>query len=102
MSEWGTDFLLKLKPCKWRYKTVPLDDGKIHFGFIAQEVDEIASKDKYAFAVTDRQDMYGIRYHEFIGPIVKTIQEQELRIKQLEQELTQIKGVLDCRNNSKE
>lgn len=80
----GLDFIRKLKPCKWRYKS-PLDDGVEHFGFIAQEVDSVAPKEAYAFTGIDNQGLYFIRLYEFIGPIVKTLQELDRRITKLEQ-----------------
>lgn len=78
----GLDFILKLKPCKWRYKK-PLDDGVEHFGFIAQEVDELVSKDEYAFVKLEG-GVYKVVLGEFIGPIVKAIQELNSKVKELE------------------
>ena len=76
----GLEFIRNLKPCKWRYKP-PMDDGVEHFGFIAQEVDKLAPKEKYAFVVIDAVGIYGIRLLEFIGPIVKAIQELDEKIE---------------------
>ena len=81
----GLDFIRKLKPCKWRY-IKPLDDGVEHFGFIAQEVDEIASKDEYAFVVVE-EGTYKIVLGEFIGPIVKAVQELDIKISKLEEKI---------------
>ena len=90
--DFGLEFIKKLKPCKWRYKK-PLDDGVEHFGFIAQEVDALAPKEKYAFTLTmpDEDKTYMVRYHEFIGPLVKAVQELSEKVEELE---TQIKGDL--------
>ena len=83
----GLDFIRKLKPCKWRYKP-PLDDGVEHFGFIAQDVDEIAPKEKYAFVVGGQDnDLYGMHLGEFIGPLTKAIQELDAKVTELENEL---------------
>jgi len=79
----GLDFIRKLKPCKWRYKG-SLDDGVEHFGFIAQEVNSVAPKEKYGFVSTDTQGMYFIHLHQFIGPIVKALQEIDERLTKLE------------------
>jgi len=79
----GLEFIKQLKPCKWRYLP-PLDDGVEHFGFIAQEVDEIAPHDEFGFVVIGNDGIYGLRLTEFIGPIVKAIQELEERITKLE------------------
>ncbi len=80
---WGTEFIRKLKPCHWKYRDTPLNDGKIHFGFIAQDIDEIACKKDYGF-VGQKEGYLTINYHELIGPIVKTLQEYDERIKKLE------------------
>jgi hypothetical protein len=79
----GLDFVRKLKPCKWRYLS-PLDDGVEHFGFIAQEVDKLASHEEYGFVYIDADGIYGVRLTEFIGPLVKSIQELNERIDALE------------------
>jgi len=79
----GLDFIKKLNPCKWRYLP-PLDDGVEHFGFIAQEVDEIVSHEQYGFVVKGEDGMYRIRLTEFIGPLVKAIKELEQRVAELE------------------
>lgn len=81
----GLDFILRLKPCKWRYKR-PLDDGVEHFGFIAQEVNELASREQYGFVVINKGE-YGLVMTEFIGPIVKAIQELNDKIERLEEKM---------------
>lgn len=80
----GLDFIRKLKPCKWRYKGL-LDDGVDHFGFIAQEVDSLASHKDYAFVEIAPDGVYKIHPWEFIGPIVKAIQEIDRRVTRLEE-----------------
>jgi len=82
----GLDFIRKLKPCKWRY-IEPLDDGVEHFGFIAQDVDAIAPKEKYGFVVYGENEMLGLAMTEFIGPIVKAVQELDAKIIELEEKL---------------
>jgi len=82
----GLDFIKKLKPCKWRYRD-QLDDGVEHFGFIAQDVDKIAPHTDYGFVKTTPDGIYLINYAEFIGPIVKAMQEMEKRLTQVEGEL---------------
>ena len=79
----GLDFIKKLNPCKWRYLS-PLDDGVEHFGFIAQEVDELVPHDKYGVVVLRDDGTYVLRLTELVGPLVKAIQELEARVKELE------------------
>lgn len=51
----------------------------IHSGFVAQEVDEVAKKLNYDFDGVDKpantEDLYGLRYANFIVPLVKAVQE---------------------------
>jgi hypothetical protein len=75
----GLDFIRNLKPCQWRY-TGDLDDGVIHFGFIAQEVDPLAPSDQYAMVQKDSQGLFSLVLGEFIGPMVKAIQELDEKL----------------------
>lgn len=91
MNTFGLDFISKLKPCKWRY-TAPLDDGVEHFGFIAQEVDKLAPRTNYGFVVLQDNGYYGLNMTEFIGPMVKSIQELNHRVQDLEQQILTLKN----------
>src|SRR5574343_1398204 len=82
----GLDFIRKLKPCKWRY-TDKLDDGVEHFGFVAQDVNELADHQKYGFVVLMDNGYFGLSMTEFIGPIVKAIQELDEKLDQLKGDL---------------
>jgi hypothetical protein len=57
-------------------------------GFIAQEVDAAAKNIGFDFSGVDapdnENDMYGLRYAEFVVPLVKAVQELNLKISQLE------------------
>lgn len=83
--DFGLDFIRKLKPCSWRY-TGDLDDGVVHFGFIAQEVEYLASHNQYAFVQLGPDGIYRLVLGEFIGPMVKAIQEIDERLTRLEAE----------------
>ena len=71
-------FIMGLKPKSYRYKK---HDHLVHHGFIAQEVEKIASWD----VVSENDNGYkGIRYEEIIADLVTVIQDQERRITALE------------------
>lgn len=57
----------------------------IHSGFLAQEVETAANKVGYTFSGIDKpkneNDHYGLRYAEFVVPLVKGMQEQQSLIK---------------------
>jgi hypothetical protein len=74
-----------------------------HTGFIAQEVEKAAKELGFNFSGVDapknEKDIYGIRYAEFVVPLVKAMQEmnqenQEMMtlIKELRKEVEQLKN----------
>ncbi|MCF8238357.1 MAG: tail fiber domain-containing protein [Saprospiraceae bacterium] len=97
----GLDFILKLRPVTYHLdldaaariqgvsESEPSDhSGKEdirYTGFIAQEVELAAQQSQYDFSGVDKpqhaQDLYGIRYAEFVAPLVKAVQEQQKLIE---------------------
>jgi len=74
-------------------------------GFIAQEVEVAAREVGFDFSGVDspknEKDLYGLRYAEFVVPLVKAVQElseinrkQDDRIKNLENEIEHLKALL--------
>jgi len=67
-------------------------------GFIAQDVEEAARAVDYDFSGVDKpkneNDFYGLRYAEFVVPLVKGMQEQQQMIEELTNENKQIKDEL--------
>jgi hypothetical protein len=59
-------------------------------GFIAQEVEAAAKNIGFEFSGVDapknENDMYGLRYAEFVVPLVKAVQEQQQQIEELKAE----------------
>ena len=57
----------------------------VQTGFVAQEVEAIAKKMGFNFsgidAPTSDKDVYGLRYAEFVVPLVKAVQEQQVMIR---------------------
>ncbi len=82
--DFGLSFIRRLRPCHWRYKA-PLDDGRKHLGFIAQEVAKLDPDQEFNFVVPGQDGLLGLNLYEFIGPIVKAIQELDERITKLEE-----------------
>jgi len=56
-------------------------------GFLAQEVEDAAKEVGFDFSGVDKpknaDDLYGLRYAEFVVPLVKAVQEQQVIIDQL-------------------
>jgi hypothetical protein len=61
----------------------------VHSGFVAQEVEKAAKELDYEFSGVDRPknggDFYGLRYAEFVVPLVKAVQELDAKDQKLEE-----------------
>jgi len=118
----GLDFICQLRPV-----TYELDRGSVakflgggeesrkgaydttpQSGFIAQEVEAAVRKSGVAFsgidAPSNEKTPYGLRYGQFVVPLVKAVQEQnallraqEDRIKALETQLAELRSLLQNR-----
>ena len=112
----GLEFIMGLKPLTYTYdideqaawkernygeKDTAQWEGKYDIeqlrfsGFIAQDVEQLAKKVGYNFSGVDvpknDKDVYGIRYAEFVVPLVKAVQEQQQLIDKLLEEVKTLK-----------
>lgn len=109
----GLDFVMKLRPVTYNFDNEKLNDyintpdscrdressardhQFLHTGFIAQEVEAAAKECGFEFSGVDapknEYDYYGLRYAEFVVPLVKATQEQQVIIDGLKQENEQLK-----------
>ncbi len=100
----GLDFIKKLRPVTYyldidemsKYQKLPdslqikknktLKGNTLQTGFIAQEVEKAALESNYDFSGVDKpkseNDYYGLRYAEFVVPLVKSVQELEIIIEE--------------------
>lgn len=71
----------------------------VYTGFVAQEVEQAAKELNYRFSGVDvpknDKDFYGLRYAEFVVPLVKAVQELRAENKQVRQELDELKAAVD-------
>jgi trimeric autotransporter adhesin len=72
-----------------------------HTGFVAQEVEKAATELNYNFGGVDKpkndKDFYGLRYAEFVVPLVKAVQEldeKSQRVDALEKEVAELKAMV--------
>ncbi|MCE9508458.1 MAG: tail fiber domain-containing protein [Alphaproteobacteria bacterium] len=82
-SDLGLDFIEKLRPVSYFYKT---GDKPMSYGFIAQEVEK-ALGERAASMVTwqnDEMKTYELNYSEIISPLVKAVQEIVAKFHELE------------------
>lgn len=80
------------------------EKAKIRYtGFLAQEVEMAAQASGYDFSGIDTpkegHDAYGIRYAEFVVPLVKAIQEQQMIIEGQNQEIQAYQSALENLTN---
>jgi len=116
----GLDFIMKLRPVTYnldmdaiaKFNNTPdslrlfeaeaLKAAELQSGFIAQEVEEAAQAVGYDFHGVEKpqneESHYGLRYAEFVVPMVKAMQEQQQMIEEqralieaLQQEVNQLK-----------
>lgn len=86
-SDLGLDFVLSLKPVRYRWR----EGHRPHYGLVAQEVREALAAagiaDFGGYVKTDPADpesAEGLRYGEFIAPLISAVQALAARIAALE------------------
>ncbi|MCX6187182.1 MAG: tail fiber domain-containing protein, partial [Bacteroidetes bacterium] len=71
----------------------------LHTGFIAQEVEAAAKKVGFNFdgvdAPKNEHDLYGLRYAEFVVPLVKSVQELSVENIQLKSDIATLKKQME-------
>lgn len=124
----GVDFIKLLKPVTYNLQLDEIDklnhasaekvagekdksvlEGRIakervtYTGFIAQDVEKAAKALGFNFsgvdAPKDKDGLYGIRYAEFVVPLVKAVQEPAEENEKLKAEISEIKAMLKTNNN---
>ena len=108
----GLDFIMRLRPITYNLdvtgirshlgQAAPKDAGtqrslaareqEVLSGFAAQEVEQAAAAAGYEFSGVDKPkntgDFYGLRYGDFVVPLVKAVQEQQQQIDDLKTRVT--------------
>jgi len=100
-SDLGLDFVKRLSPKSYKFN----GKTRTHYGLIAQDVETVLSdisKPTTDFAgfikddISEEQDgselRYGLRYTEFVSPLVKAIQEQQTIIEDLKARIETLEG----------
>jgi hypothetical protein len=108
-SNLGLDFINALRPVSYKWNVgenlvtydsegkevvTPRPGVRLHYGFIAQEVKAAIPEgvDFGGFVQEPDDGMMSLRYHEFIGPLVKAIQEQQALITTLTDRITALEA----------
>jgi hypothetical protein len=121
----GLDFIAKLKPVTYNFDTQKFSDhvnknrnksevatedftlstAIVRTGFLAQDVEKICKDLGYNFDglhipdAANPTDNYGLAYSQFIMPIVKAVQEQQLLIENQKNEIDLLKTALEKYKN---
>ena len=114
----GLDFIMRLRPITYNLdvtgirnhlgQKAPSDAGTqqsirereatLFSGFAAQDVEAAAVASGYEFSGVDKpknaNGFYGLRYGDFVVPLVKAVQEQQQMIVALQQEVAELKQQL--------
>jgi trimeric autotransporter adhesin len=74
----------------------------IHTGFLAQEVEQAAKNINYQFSGVDapknNEDFYGLRYAEFVVPLIKAVQELNQQNEDLEKRIEELERMISNKN----
>ncbi len=96
-SSLSVDFTMSLHPVS--YKLNSGDSGRTHYGLVAQDVEECMERlginpEDFGGLVKSKKDggsIYGLRYEEFIAPLIRTVQAQMDMIRGLGKEINILK-----------
>lgn len=111
----GLDFIMKLRPLTYTLDITGINsklgrekeqdvqtaramtdrEKEVFCGFSAQEVEKAANESGFEFSGVDKpknaNDFYGLRYSDFVVPLVKGMQEQQQLIEELRKEVAELK-----------
>ena len=92
---------MKLRPLEYELKQ---GDGKTNFGFLAQDIETLVGTHNSILTIgADKDRTLGLRYTDFIAPIVKGMQEQQKKIEfQQKQAESQQKLILELQKTNAE
>ena len=124
----GTDFIMKLRPVTYQLdvqgirnklnesrgreidpqtkQSIAEKEKMVFSGFVAQEVEIAAKESGYDFSGVDapknENDFYGLRYGDFVVPLVKTVQEQQAIINDLQSKVQSLEkqAIIDKQSNN--
>ena len=81
----GLDFVSKIKPVEYKWKNG--GDNKKHWGFIAQDIEDIMPE-QYGAVISSNTGVKSLAYTELIAPMAKAIQELQQQVQDLQQRLS--------------
>jgi hypothetical protein len=89
----------KLQPTQQELTARKQKEQIVYTGFVAQDVEKAAREISYDFSGVDaaknNNDLYGLRYGDFVVPLVKAVQELSAQNDELKKENDELKKRLD-------
>jgi len=111
------EFINKLKPVQYHWDLTKLEDfleipdslrlveskkskeAILYTGFLAQDVEKAAEELGFDFSGIDKpqneKGIYGLRYSEFVVPLVKAVQEQQVMIEDLKKDAENKNAIIE-------
>ena len=86
----GLSFILSLEPVQYRM----LNGSRLHEGFLAQDIEAYLPRDS-SMLIKSKEGQYGLRYSEFISPIVLAIQELSEKVDKQPKEIEVIREIVN-------
>jgi hypothetical protein len=88
----GLDFVLALRPVQFR---MVQGNGRVDLGFLGQDVETLLGDGYNVLGIGgDRERTLSLRYTDFIAPLVKAVQEQQVQIEAQRGEIELLKAKL--------
>jgi hypothetical protein len=89
----GLEFIMKLRPVEYQMKQ---GDNKVNFGFIAQDIEKLIGTNNSLLTIGEDKDRtLGLRYTDFIAPMVKAIQDQQKQIESQQKQIDELKQMVN-------
>jgi hypothetical protein len=89
---YGLSFIKTLRPVQYRLKE---GNNRIDFGFIAQDIETLLGIDYNILGIGGTEErMLSLRYTDFIAPMVKAMQEQQVIIDDLKARIEKLEALL--------
>jgi hypothetical protein len=109
-----------MQPTRYELEARKTKEQVIYTGFVAQDVEKAAKSLSYDFSGVDAakndKDLYGLRYAEFVVPLVKAVQElskmnddkdaaiqqQNIKIDDLQKQINELKTLIHVQQSSED
>lgn len=85
-TDLGLEFVNSLRPVSFKWISDRL--GVVNYGLLAQEVESVLGGKAFGGHVYDKgADVHGLRYDQFIAPLIKAVQELSAEVERLKEQI---------------